>query len=117
MGGVRIEWQTALVNLHADWTHDVSGNSKGQQIALAADRSWRIGDSVTPHSTFGLTWHDDKYTDIITRTCGEARAGRPAIRARRGLTLKSACERFTRLTRTMPLVRRPGDASVDRDGD
>ncbi|HEJ9097154.1 TPA: MipA/OmpV family protein [Serratia odorifera] len=88
-GGVRIEWQTALVNLHADWTHDVSGNSKGQQIALAADRSWRIGDSVTLTPRFGLTWHDDKYTDYYYGVrAEEARAGRPAYQGEAGIDVE-----------------------------
>ncbi len=61
-GGAKAQWQSSWVNISADWTHDLSGNSKGQRVSLGAQRSWLLGDfSLTPRVV--ATWHDKKYVD------------------------------------------------------
>ncbi|MCT4714556.1 MipA/OmpV family protein [Enterobacteriaceae bacterium H18W14] len=61
-GGAKAEWQSSWVNISADWTHDLSGNSKGQRVNIGAKRTWLLGDfALTPRVV--ATWHDKKYVD------------------------------------------------------
>lgn len=61
--GAKVQWHTDLVNVHAEWLADVSGNSKGQRLNLGLERTWRLDDHITltPHVT--AMWQDKKYVD------------------------------------------------------
>ncbi len=84
--GGKIEWQTSLLNMNADWTHDVSGNSKGQQLSLVLDRSWQIGDHLSITPRIGATWYDSKYVDYYYGIRShEVRAGRPEYHGGAGI--------------------------------
>ncbi|WP_211365975.1 MipA/OmpV family protein, partial [Verticiella sediminum] len=85
--GAKVQWQTSLANLSADWTHDVSGNSKGQRFNLGLDRSWRLGERFTLTPRIGAAWHDRKYVDYYYGVqAHEARAGRPEYRGDSGIS-------------------------------
>lgn len=77
-GGAKVEWRHNWATLHADWTHDLSGNSKGQRVNLGVERSWQAGDfSLTPRVV--ATWHDKKYVDYYYGVrAEESRTWRPA---------------------------------------
>lgn len=77
-GGAKAEWQSPWVNISADWTHDLSGNSKGQRVNIGAKRTWKMGEfSLTPRVV--ATWHDKKYVDYYYGVqADEARDWRPA---------------------------------------
>lgn len=61
-GGAKMQWQTSWFTFNADWTHDLSGNSKGQRVNLGAERRLQWGNfSFTPRLV--ATWHDKKYVD------------------------------------------------------
>lgn len=96
--GGKIAWQIRLVNMSADWTHDVSGNSKGQQFSLGLDRSWQIGDhfSITPR--LGATWYDSKYVDYYYGVrAHEARAWRPDYNGTSGVSAEAGLQGVYRL--------------------
>ncbi|CAI1637541.1 MULTISPECIES: MipA/OmpV family protein [Serratia] len=87
--GVKVEWQTAFANVRADWTHDVSGNSKGQQVKLEANQSWLIGNDFTLTPRIGMAWRDGKYTDYYYGVrSDEVRIDRPAYRASSSLDVE-----------------------------
>ncbi|WP_286903032.1 MipA/OmpV family protein [Vreelandella sedimenti] len=76
--GAKVEWQTSIANVSADWTHDVASNSKGQRLNLGLDRSWQMGAHLTLTPRIGATWHDDNYVDYYYGVrSNEARPGRP----------------------------------------
>ncbi|WP_054179215.1 MipA/OmpV family protein [Trabulsiella odontotermitis] len=81
-GGAKIEWQNPWVTLTADWTHDLSGNSKGHRARLGAERRWQWGDlSLTPRVVGN--WHDKKYVDYYYGVrADEARDWRPAYQGK-----------------------------------
>lgn len=61
-GGAKVQWESPWFTLNAGWTHDLSGNSKGQRINLGAERRLQWGDfSFTPRLV--ASWHDKKYID------------------------------------------------------
>lgn len=85
--GARVAWQSEWFNLHADWTHDISGHSQGQQLKLGANRTWKPkqGFSLTPR--IAATWQDGKYVDYYYGVrASEARAGRSAYQGESGLS-------------------------------
>ncbi|WP_312949344.1 MipA/OmpV family protein [Superficieibacter sp.] len=79
-GGAKAQWQNPWLTVSLDWTHDLSGNSKGQRVNLGAERRWQWGNfSLTPRVV--TTWHDKKYVDYYYGVREEeARDGRPAYR-------------------------------------
>lgn len=84
--GARVEWRNDLVNLHAEWTHDISGHSKGQSVRLGADRTWRLSERITLTPRIGATWHDDKYVDYYYGVrAHEVLAWRPAYEGKSGI--------------------------------
>lgn len=87
-GGAKAEWQSLWVNISADWTHDLSGNSKGQRVNIGAKRTWQLGDfSLTPRVV--ATWHDKKYVDYYYGVqADEARDWRPAWQGASSLSVE-----------------------------
>ncbi|KNC91960.1 MipA/OmpV family protein [Trabulsiella odontotermitis] len=85
-GGAKAEWHNPWVTLYADWTHDLSGNSKGQRTRLGAERRWQWGDfSFTPRIV--ASWHDKKYVDYYYGVrADEARDGRSAYQGASALS-------------------------------
>lgn len=85
--GAKVEWQTSLANVSADWMHDVSGNSKGQRFNLGIDRSWKLGERFTLTPRIGASWHDRKYVDYYYGVrAHEVRAGRPEYHGKSGVS-------------------------------
>ncbi len=85
--GAKVEWQTSLMNLSADWTHDVSGNSEGQRLSLTLDRPWQVGERFTLTPRIGAMWHDSEYVDYYYGVrAHEARAGRPEYHGESGIS-------------------------------
>ncbi|GKV93319.1 MipA/OmpV family protein [Pectobacterium aroidearum] len=85
--GAKIEWKNSLVNVSAEWTHDVSGNSKGQRFDAFLDRSWKLGERFTLTPRLGAIWHDSKYVDYYYGVqTHEARAWRPEYHGESGVS-------------------------------
>ncbi|WP_459615948.1 MipA/OmpV family protein [Bordetella sp. 2513F-2] len=83
--GAKIEWRSDIVNLHAEWTHDISGHSKGQSLSLGAERTWQLSQRLSLTPRVGATWHDDKYVDYYYGVrAHEALAWRPAYEGKSG---------------------------------
>ncbi|TCW09957.1 outer membrane protein [Raoultella sp. BIGb0138] len=84
--GAKVEWQTSLANISADWTHDVAGNSDGQRFSLNLERSWQPGERFTLTPRIGALWHDNRYVDYYYGVrADEVRNGRPAYRGESGI--------------------------------
>ncbi|WP_460078808.1 MipA/OmpV family protein [Pseudomonas sp. H3_H05] len=84
--GAKVQWHTNLVDVHAEWLADVSGNSKGQRFNLGLERTWRLGEHITltPHVT--AMWQDNKYVDYYFGVRdSEARIGRAAYAGKSAL--------------------------------
>lgn len=77
-GGVATTWRNPWVDLSAEYSHDASGNSKGQQLQWTAERRFSLGAlALTPRVR--ARWLDDKYVDYYFGVSqAEALAGRPA---------------------------------------
>lgn len=85
--GAKVEWQTSLVNVNAEWSHDVSGNSKGQRFTLGLDRSWSLGERFTLTPRIGAMWLDSKYVDYYYGVqAHEARTWRPEYQGKSGVS-------------------------------
>ena len=85
-GGAGVEWQNPLVNVFADWTHDLSGNSKGQRLRLGAERGWQFGEGFTLTPRIVANRYDSHYVDYYYGVRDdEARAWRPAWQGRAAL--------------------------------
>ncbi len=85
--GAKIEWLTNLANLNAEWTHDVSGKSKGQRLSLGVDRSLKIGERFTLTPRMGAIWYNDKYVDYYYGVqAHEARSWRPEYHGDSGVS-------------------------------
>ncbi|PWF24766.1 MipA/OmpV family protein [Corticimicrobacter populi] len=77
-GGLGVEWQTSLASLQADWTHDLSGHSKGQRLHLEINRAWQLGERFTLTPRLAATWHDGNYVDYYYGVrASEVRWNRP----------------------------------------
>ncbi|MEL7893704.1 MipA/OmpV family protein [Vreelandella neptunia] len=77
--GAKVEWNTDLVDVGAEWLTDVSGNSDGQRFDLGLERTWEFGEHImlTPH--VGASWQDDKNVDYYFGVRdSEVRFDRPA---------------------------------------
>ncbi|MDQ8022094.1 MAG: MipA/OmpV family protein [Moraxellaceae bacterium] len=83
--GAKAEWETSLLTVTGEALRDVSGNSKGQTVALGVERTWHVGDKLmlTPRAV--MKWQDGKYNNYyfgVKRN--EAQAGRAAYDAGAG---------------------------------
>lgn len=84
--GAKMEWNSDLVDVSAEWLADASGNSKGQLFSLGLDKTWNFGNHMmlTPH--VGATWQDKKYVDYYFGVSdSEARIDRPAYVGKSGV--------------------------------
>lgn len=91
--GVKVEWLTHIVNVRADWTHDVSSHSKGQQVNLGIDRSWKLGSRITLTPRIGATWYDSKYIDYYYGVrAEEVRSGRPQYLGESGYSAEAGLQ-------------------------
>ena len=84
--GAKVEWNTGLADLSAEWLGDASGHSKGQRFSLGVERTWRFGERVMLTPRLGATWHDKKYVDYYFGVRdSEVRAGRAAYEGKSGV--------------------------------
>jgi len=87
--GAKVQWETDLVDVSAEWLADVSGNSKGQRFNLAVERTWRFGEHVMLTPRLGATWLDKKYVDYYYGVeTDEIRIDRPAYEGKSGVNLQ-----------------------------
>lgn len=81
-GGLGMEWQNGLANLRADWTHDLSGHSKGQRLHVEIDHEWHLGERFTLTPRIAATWYDSDYVDYYYGVRqDEVRWNRPGYQA------------------------------------
>ncbi|PDO81873.1 MipA/OmpV family protein [Kosakonia sacchari] len=81
-GGAGIGWQNPVVDLFTDWTHDLSGNSRGQRLRLGAEKRWHLSEQFTLTPRLVVSRYNSSYVDYyygVRRS--EARPWRPAYRA------------------------------------
>lgn len=103
--GAKVKWQTSLVDVSADWTHDVSGNSKGQRFNLGLDRSWQLGERFTLTPRIGATWYDRKYVDYYYGVwADEVRAGRPEYHGESGINTEVGLQGIYRFNKHHSMV-------------
>ena len=81
--GVKVKWQTGVVDLTGEWSGDISSNSKGQRVKLGVEKTWRLGGAVMLTPFVAVNWQDKKYVDYYYGVRSEeAVAGRPAYAGR-----------------------------------
>ncbi|WP_245801348.1 MipA/OmpV family protein [Pollutimonas bauzanensis] len=84
--GARMEWNSDLVDVSAEWLADASGNSKGQRFNLSLERTWRFGGHMMLTPRVGANWQDKKYVDYYFGVRNnEARIDRPAYEGKSGV--------------------------------
>lgn len=85
--GGKVEWENSLANVTAEWTADVTGDSKGQMVSLGLDRNWRLSNQVMLTPRLVATWQNDKYVDYYYGVRdSEARPWRAAYRGSSGVS-------------------------------
>lgn len=84
--GAKMQWHSHMFNITTDWTHDVSGHSKGQRIRVDLSRAWKLGEHFRLKPYIGLAWYDEKFVDYYYGvTQGEALAERPEYHGDAGI--------------------------------
>lgn len=61
--GAKVEWHNPIAKITAEWLHDLSGKSGGQQVGLAFERSWPIGKQARLTPRVVATWLDNEFID------------------------------------------------------
>lgn len=103
--GAKVEWQTSLVNLSADWTYDVSGYSKGQQFNLGIDRDWKLSPRLTLTPRIGASWHDSDYIDYYYGVrAHEVRSARPEYHGESGISAEVGLQANYRFNQRHSLI-------------
>jgi outer membrane protein len=87
--GAKVQWEMDSVDVSAEWLADVSGNSKGQRLNLAVEKTWRFGEHVMLTPRLGATWLDKKYVDYYYGVeTDEIMLNRPAYAGKSGVNLE-----------------------------
>jgi outer membrane protein len=97
--GAKVEWESELFEVSAEWLTDVSGDSDGQRFDLGLERTWEFGEHImlTPH--VGASWQDDKNIDYYFGVRdSEVRFDRPAYSGESGVNIEAGCAACTSLT-------------------
>jgi outer membrane protein len=85
--GGKVEWESDLVDVSAEWLTDASGNSKGQIFSLGVEKTWHFGDHVMLTPRLGASWQDKKYVDYYFGVRNsEVRIDRAAYVGKSGVT-------------------------------
>ncbi|KIN15852.1 MipA/OmpV family protein [Vreelandella titanicae] len=88
--GAKMEWNSNLVDVDAEWLTDVSGNSDGQRFNLGLERTWQIGEHVLLTPRVGASWQDDKNVDYYFGVRdSEIRFDRPAYSGESAINIKA----------------------------
>jgi MipA family protein len=86
--GAKAEWENEIVNISAEWTADVSRNSKGRKFSLGFEKELHLGEHtmLTPYVTVHRL--DKKYVDYYYGVrAAEATAGRAAYLGKGGVNV------------------------------
>lgn len=84
--GAKVEWENDLVNVHAEWLADVSGDSDGQRFTLGLERTWMFGDRIMLTPRLNAIWQDKEYVDYYFGVRSEeARFDRPTYEGTSGV--------------------------------
>lgn len=103
--GARATWQSDWLSLHADWTHDISGNSNGQEISVGAERSWQISNSITLTPRISAVWSDRKELNYYYGVRDdEVRSDRAAWQGDSGVTVEAGVQGVYQFTRHQSLM-------------
>ncbi|MDQ7734193.1 MipA/OmpV family protein [Halomonas sp. SpR1] len=79
--GAKVEWESELFEVSAEWLTDVSGNSDGQRVDLGLERTWEFGEHIMLTPYVGASWQDDKNVDYYFGVRdNEVRFDRPAYK-------------------------------------
>lgn len=91
--GAKAVWSSDWVDVSAEWTADVSGDSDGQRFALGLERTWRIGERIRLTPRLGANWMDDKFVDYYYGVRdSEARVGRPSYVGTSGVSAEAGLQ-------------------------
>lgn len=87
LGGAGLTWHNPIAKVSLDWSHDISGYSKGQRLELQAERRFQFGMvGLTPR--LGAQWMDRKWVDYYYGVrAQEALADRAAYNGEAGVAL------------------------------
>lgn len=103
--GARAAWQSDWLDLHADWTHDISGNSNGQEISAGVERSWQISNSINLAPRISAVWSDSKSLNYYYGVRDdEVRSGRAAWQGGSGVTVEVGMQGVYEFTRHQSLI-------------
>lgn len=84
--GAKVEWETDLVDVSADWAADASSDSNGQKFSLGVSKSWHFGEHVMLIPRLSATWQDGKYNNYYFGVLNsEALPNRTAYQAESGV--------------------------------
>lgn len=61
--GAKAEWQNRYVNISAEFTSEISGDSEGSRVEFGLERTWRFGEQFTLTPRMTVSWLDKKYVD------------------------------------------------------
>lgn len=88
--GAKVEWETGVANLSAEWLRDASGHSRGQTLTFGLERTWQLGGQWMLTPRLAASWQDRKVVDYYFGVRGsEARGGRPAYHGGSGVNTEA----------------------------
>jgi len=92
-GGAKMDWETDVVNVSAQWLFDLSGNSEGQSFEVGLDRSWVVGQHFVLTPSLGASWYDSNYIDYYYGVrSDEVRAGRGEYHGEAGVSIDAGLQ-------------------------
>jgi outer membrane protein len=114
--GAKMEWESALVDVSAEWLADASGNSKGQIFSLGVEKTWRFGDHVMLTPRLGASWQDKKYVDYYFGVRNsEVRIDRAAYVGKSGVTTEVGVRGMYKFDRTHSMFMDVGVSSLAKE--
>ena len=84
--GGKLEWNSELMDVSAEWLTDATRASKGQLLNLELEKTWHLGQHMMLTPRLGATWQDKKYVDYYFGVRNnEMRIDRPAYTGKSGV--------------------------------
>lgn len=114
--GAKMEWESDLVDVSAEWLADASGNSKGQIFSLGVEKTWRFGDHVMLTPRLGASWQDKKYVDYYFGVRNsEVRIDRAAYVGKSGVTTEVGVRGMYKFDKTHSMFMDVGVSSLAKE--
>jgi outer membrane protein len=114
--GAKMEWESDLVDVNAEWLADASGNSKGQIFSLGVEKTWRFGEHVMLTPRLGASWQDKKYVDYYFGVRNsEVRIDRAAYVGKSGVTTEVGVRGMYKFDKTHSMFMDVGVSSLAKE--